>query len=338
MGLCATTRDIAIMYEHAQKEFATSKPPFMPAIDIVSSARRALRCSIPLVSTLIALGCTNATSQTALDVEAIGMAAGTTASASPDGVVRIGWSRDDVPVTVDGTTLPPPAGLGSWAAFQKLPDGSVMVMGDTVVFEDEIGPAMDAAFAHGLEITALHNHFVFDKPHAYFMHIGGHAKDAPQLAKGVREMWNAIRSVRSDRRMPADRSSSRGPEITGEYDKSALESILGEKGSLNGKVLKFTFGRTARMHGTEIGASMGLSTWAAFTGSSRYAVVDGDFAMKADEVQAVMRALRSSDIQIVALHNHMIGESPAYFFLHYWGIGDPLDLARGLQHALDLQQ
>lgn len=273
---------------------------------------------------------------TTLDIEAIGRAAGTDATATADGVVRVGWSRDDVPVTIDGVAFPPAAGLGSWAAFKTLPGGKVMVMGDTVVFEDEITPAMDAAFAHGLEITALHNHFVFDRPPAYFMHVGGHADDPAVLARGVRSMWDAIKRVRAERKMPSDRNPDKQPEITGNYDLPALDSILGEKGEVNGQVLKFTFERIGRMHGVEFGASMGLSTWAAFSGNADHAVVDGDFAMTADEVQPVMHALRAAGIHIVALHNHMIGEEPPYYFLHYWGNGDTADLARGLRRALDL--
>lgn len=279
-----------------------------------------------------------ASADSKLDAAAIGQAAGTEATATGDDVVRVAWSRDDVPVTVDGLRFPPAAGLGSWAAFKALPDGSAMVMGDTVVFEDEITPAMDAAFAHGLEITALHNHFVFERPPAYFMHVGGHAGDAVELASGVRAMWEAIRRVRSERKGPAERSSSRLPELTGHYDIPALESILGQKGSLNGQVLKFTFERLGKMHDVKLGASMGLSTWAAFSGNAEHAVVDGDFAMTADEVQSVMHALRAADLHIVALHNHMIGETPAYYFLHYWGNGNPKDLARGIRNALNTQE
>lgn len=273
-----------------------------------------------------------------LDANAIGNAAGTEATTKANGVVRIGWSRTEVPVIIDGLQLPPAAGLGSWAAFKALPSGGVMVMGDTVVFEDEITPAMDAAFAHGLEITSLHNHFVFDRPPAYFMHIGGHGKNAEKLAEGVKAMWDAIKAVRKERPMPAERSAGEAPKITGEYDVAALEKILGGKGSLNGEVLKFTFGRTASMHGTSFDATMGLATWVAFSGNVDRAVVDGDFAMTADEVQPVMHALRDAGIHIVALHNHMIGETPPYFFLHYWGKGDPQELARGLKAALDTQR
>lgn len=272
-----------------------------------------------------------------LDTEAIGNAAGTRATAQSDGVVRIGWQRDDVPVTVDGMAFPPPAGLGSWAAFKALPDGGAMVMGDTVVFEDEITPAMDAAFAHDLEITALHNHFVFDRPPVYFMHIGGRGSGAGELAKGVRAMWDAIRAVREEHPTPVERFSGGEPEINGNYNSKGLEDILGASGSLNGKVLKFTFGRRAGMHGVEFGPSMGLSTWAAFSGNETQAVVDGDFAMTAEEVQPVMQALRRAGIHIVALHNHMVGETPPYFFLHYWGKGDPGALARGVRAALDVQ-
>lgn len=291
--------------------------------------------SLPSILMMLVPASVGAAEGMSLDIEEIGRAAGTEATATRDGVVRVGWSRSDVPVTVDGVALPPAAGLGSWAAFKALPGGKAMVMGDTVVFEDEITPAMDAAFAHDLEITALHNHFVFDRPPAYFMHVGGRADDPAALARGIRAMWDAIKRVRAERKVPSDRSSEEQPDITGNYDLPALDSILGAKGEMNGKVLKYTFERVGRMHGVEFGASMGLSTWAAFSGNADRSVVDGDFAMTADEVQPVMHALRTAGIHIVALHNHMTGEKPAFYFLHYWGNGDPVDLARGLRSALD---
>mgnify|MGYP003146780803 CR=1 FL=1 len=273
-----------------------------------------------------------------LNPDIISEAMDTPATVKPDGVVRVGWQRDDVPVMVDGVTLPPPAGLGSWAGFKSMSDGGVMLMGDTVVFEDEITPAMDAAFAHGLEITALHNHFVFDRPPVYFMHIGGHGQSAGKLAQGVKAMWDAIKAQRKEHPTPAEHFPGSSPEITGEYDTESLEAILDVEGSLNGQVLKFTFGRNSTMHGTEFGASMGLATWAAFSGNEDQAVVDGDFAMTAKEVQPVMHALRRAGIHIVALHNHMVGETPPYYFLHYWGNGDPEKLAKGIRSALDTQK
>ncbi|MBA2409941.1 MAG: DUF1259 domain-containing protein [Gammaproteobacteria bacterium] len=274
---------------------------------------------------------------TNLDTKSINGAAGKQTSVEDDGVVRIEWSRDDVPVTVDGMPLPPPAGLGSWAAFKAVP-GGVMVMGDTVVFEDEITPAMDAAFAHGLEVTGLHNHFIFDRPPVYFMHVGGHGEGEAQLAKGVRAVWDAVKAVREENPTPTERFAGRVPEQTDEIYVAALKEILDAQPDIKNGVVKFSFGREAAMHGAPVGESMGLNTWAAFMGNSECAAVDGDFAMTVEEVQPVMHALRKAGIHIVALHNHMIGEAPPYFFLHYWGKGHPEALARGVRDALDSQR
>src|SRR4051812_24571313 len=136
-----------------------------------------------------------------LDADRIGAAAGVKATTAPDGVVRIAWPRTDVPVTVDGVPLKPFAGLGSWAAFTPTPHGA-MVMGDTVVFQDEVDAAMDAAFAHGLEVTALHNHFFYDEPKVYFMHVGG-GGEPEKLAAGVKAVWDAIKAVREKHPGPA---------------------------------------------------------------------------------------------------------------------------------------
>ncbi len=273
---------------------------------------------------------------TDLDADAIGRAAGTPVTVKPDGVVRIGWSRDDVAVTVDGMPFRPQAGLGSWAAFAELPSGDAMVMGDTVVFEDEITPAMDAAFANGLSVTALHNHFVFDRPPVYFMHIGGTGDEA-KLAAGVRAMWDAVKAVRRAHPEPQSTFDGHVPMQSGNFNIASLERIFGDKASINNGVVKFTFARSASMQGLMFDATMGLATWAAFSGSQNDAVVDGDFAMTAREVQPVMRSLRRSGIHIVALHNHMIGEDPSFYFLHYWGKGSAAELARGLRAALDVQ-
>ena len=270
-----------------------------------------------------------------LDAAAIGKAVGVEARTLPDGAVRIGWARSDVAVTVDGGRLDPAAGLGSWAGFQSV-EGGAMMMGDTVVFEDEITPALDAALAGGLEVTAIHNHFAFDRPRVYFMHIGGHGE--PQvLAAGVRSVWDAIRSVRKVHAQPADRFPGE-PASAGSLDAAALGAILGHESEKQGAVVKVTIPRRGTAHGVAIGGSLGLTTWAAFSGSDARASVDGDFIMTAAEVQPVIRALRKGDIKVVALHNHMLDEDPRLFFLHYWGKGAAAALARGVRAALDAQQ
>ena len=269
-----------------------------------------------------------------LDAAAIGKAAGTEARTGPDGVVRIGWSRTDVAVTVDGARLDPAAGLGSWAAFKQA-SGGAMVMGDTVVFEDEITPALDAALESGLEISAIHNHFVFDRPPVYFMHLGGHG-DANALAAGVKSVWDAIRAVRAKQARPGERFPGELP-VAGSLDAAALGAIMGHEAARQGDVVKVTIPREGRAHGLSVAGSMGLTTWAAFSGSDARASVDGDFIMTAGEVQAVIRALRKAGIHVVALHNHMLDEEPRFFFLHYWGTGPAADLARGVRSALDAQ-
>jgi hypothetical protein len=269
-----------------------------------------------------------------LDAGMIGKAAGVKATTTKDGVVRIGWPRTDVPVTVDGMPLKPFAGLGSWAAFTPAPHGA-MVMGDTVVFQDEVTPAMDAAFAGGLEVTALHNHFFYDEPKVYFMHIGGRG-DPEKLAAAVKGVWDAIKKVRADHATPARRFAGEVPKA-GKIDAAALENVLHHATETQQGVVKVTIGREGRMHGVPVGGSMGLTTWAAFSGSDDLAAVDGDFILTAPEVQPVLRALRRSGIHIVALHNHMIGERPAFSFTHFWGKGPARELARGIKSALDAQ-
>ncbi len=274
-------------------------------------------------------------SRRSLDADAIGRWVGAAAQTSPDGVVRVTWPRDDVAVRVDGMPFAPPAGLTSWAAFSPMGERA-MVMGDTVLFQDEVDAAIDAAFAHGLTITALHNHFFFDEPKVYFMHIGGRG-GTEALATGVRALWEAVRSVRSAAPTPATRFSGAIP-TPGPLDAEKIGAVLGGEARVNSGVVKVSFGRSAMMGGGEFGGSMGLSTWAAFSGSDAHAAVDGDFAMIASEVDPVLRALRLADIHVVALHNHMIGESPAYFFVHYWGTGPAAELARRVRTVLDTQR
>jgi hypothetical protein len=273
--------------------------------------------------------------QAKLDAEKIGTAAGTKATTTKDGVVRIAWARTDVAVTVDGMPLKPFAGLGSWAAFTPTPHGA-MVMGDTVVFEDEVTPAMDAAFAGGLEVTGLHNHFFYDEPKVYFMHIGGQG-DPAKLAAAVKGVWDTIKKVRTERPKPATRFTGEAPK-GGKIDAQAIETILGYKSESQQGVVKVTVGRDGAMHGVKVSGSMGLTTWAAFSGSDELAAVDGDFIMTAAEVQPVLRALRKAGIHVVALHNHMIGEQPAFYFTHFWSKGPAQELAKGVKSARDAQQ
>src|SRR6266568_3835505 len=246
-----------------------------------------------------------------------------------EGVFKVSVPRADLKVVAGGVHLTPPMGLTTWAAFTRSGEHT-MVMGDMCLTEDQVNPVMSAALDNGLEVTALHNHFLGDTPKVMFMHIGG-AGDEAALAAAVGKVFARIKET----------SGGRGELPKGDIDPAKtsldpakIEAVLGRKGELAGGVYKVVVGRTALMHGHEVGATMGVNTWAAFAGSDEAAVVDGDFAMLEPELQGVLKALRGAGIAVVAIHQHMAGEQPRILFLHYWGIGRTADLAKGLRAAL----
>jgi Domain of Unknown Function (DUF1259) len=249
-----------------------------------------------------------------------------------ESVFKVSVPRSDLSVTAGGVHITPPLGLTSWAAFQAAGAGQTMVMGDLVLLEDQVNPVMSAALDNGLEVTALHNHFFWDAPKVMFMHIGGMgAQDA--LATGVGKVFAKIKETSG--------GAGEVPKADIEPTKSTLttakiDAAIGQKGDLGNGVYKITIGRTTRMHGHEVGKTMGVNTWAAFAGSDDRALVDGDFAMLEPELQAVLKVLRHAGINIVAIHQHMAGEQPRILFLHYWGIGSAESLAQGLRAALDV--
>jgi len=275
--------------------------------------------------------------QSPLDTAKIEQVFGIKGTLIPDeNVFKVTKARSDVKVQVDGQVLPPFMGLGSWAAFTPAAHGGTMVMGDTVVFEDEVSSAMSAALDNGLEITALHNHFFFDEPKVYFMHIAGMG-DAGVLASGVKAVWDKVSQIRAANPVPAKAFAP--PAIGSENAIAAgpLESILGVKGQASQGMFKVVIGRPATMHGTPVGKEMGINTWAAFAGRDGDAVIDGDFAMTESELQTVLKAMRREGINIVAIHQHMSGEEPRILFLHYWAKGPASALAQAFKHVLDAQ-
>jgi len=250
-----------------------------------------------------------------------------------EGVYRVTFPRDDVKIVVDGWTMPPFMGLGTWAAFTKGAHTEAMVMGDTVLFEDEVNAAMSAALDNGLSVTALHNHFFFDQPKVYFMHIEGEG-NLDKLAGAVRKMYDTTKGIRGPSAKPAASFPTAGqgqlPEKSS-ITAAPLNEIFGMQGESKDGMVKFTIGRPAKMHGTSINKDMGVNTWAAFAGSDDNAVVDGDFAVTEDELQPVLRSLLDDKINIVAIHQHMTYEEPRIMFFHYWGRGRAKDLANAVK-------
>src|SRR5438128_6087055 len=252
-----------------------------------------------------------------------------------EGVYKVTFPRNDVKVVVDDWTMPPFMGLGTWAAFTSTKDGA-MVMGDTVLFEDEVNAAMSAALDNGLSVTALHDHFFFDRPKVFFMHIEGEGP-LEKLASAVKKVYDTTKAIRGPDPKPAESFSVVGQ--TSLPDKSSitaapLNEIFGVQGEAKDGMVKFTIGRPAKMHGVTIDKEMGVNTWAAFAGSDDNAVVDGDFAVTEDELQPVLKSLLKNKINIVAIHQHMTHEEPRIMFFHYWGRGSAKKLAQAVKGAL----
>src|SRR5947209_6537142 len=253
-----------------------------------------------------------------------------------EGVYKVTFPRDDVKVVVDGWTMPPFMGLGTWAAFTKGAQTEAMVMGDTVLFEDEVNPAMSAALDNGLSVTALHNHFFFDQPKVFFMHIEGEGT-IDKLANAVKKVYDTTKAIRGPDAKPAESFSVVGQPSLPEKNSitaAPINEIFGMQGESKDGMVKFTIGRPAKMHGVKIDKEMGVNTWAAFAGDDKNAVVDGDFAVTEDELQPVLKALLKNKINIVAIHSHMTHEQPRIMFFHYWGRGSAKDLAQAVNGGL----
>ena len=242
-----------------------------------------------------------------------------------EGVFKVSLPRSDLHVTAAGVKMTPALGLTAWAAFTKVSDKTA-VMGDIVLTEDQVNPAMSAALDNGLEVTALHNHFFWEQPRVMFMHIGGMG-DEGQLATAVGKVFAKLKEKGETPSADIDPAKT-------SLDPAKIEAILGRKGELKDGVYKLTIGRETKMHGHSMANAMGVNTWAAFAGSDEQAMVDGDFAMLESELQPVLKALRGAGIYIVAIHQHMTNESPRIMFLHYWGFGTTAKLAEGLKAAL----
>jgi hypothetical protein len=203
-------------------------------------------------------------------------------------------------------------------------------MGDLVLLQEEVNPVMSALLDHDFDVTAVHNHFFFEQPRIFFMHVMGHGS-ADDLAHRIKP---ALDLIGKNAKAGAPAPSSAKPQ----FDTAKIAQIVGHQGEQTGPVYKITVGRddiSLKEMGATINARMGLNTWAAFYGTEQNAEVAGDVAMLANEVTPVLKALRSNNLNVVAVHNHMIGTDPMIYFLHYWGRGPVDRLATGFKAALD---
>lgn len=248
-----------------------------------------------------------------------------------NGEYKITVPQNDLHIVVDGFKIIPPMGLATWIAFTPCGD-SVMMMGDIILSENDVAPVQQEVIRQGLSITAIHNHFVRNRPNVMYMHIDGFGS-AATLAANAKAILNKVSEVRG-----ADPKAAKGDSVVNTINIPMLDSLMGHKGEMSKGVYKYTIGRPdvmLREHGVPISTFMGFNTWAAWQGTPEKAAVAGDFTMLMDEVQPVIKTLIENGIEVVAVHNHMVHEEPKIFFLHYWGVGPADKLAKGLKAALD---
>ncbi len=243
--------------------------------------------------------------------------------------------RNDLKVSIKGEAVPIPLGFGGWVSVKKTINGrAAVLMSDTVLLQEEVNPLISAAHANGLEVSAIHNHFFYEEPRIFYMHVHGMG-EVGDLARRY------ARAISATKLFPANQPLSGPPPVrTGKeiFDLPALDRIVGNTGTVNGPTYKYTIGRddlTVMAMNAHITKSIGLNTWASFAGTPEAAHIAGDFAMLEAEVNPVIKALRTANIEVVAVHNHMIGEQPRMMFLHYYGRGPATTLAQGFRSALN---
>ena len=247
-----------------------------------------------------------------------------------DGVLKVNVPRTDLSVTISGRPAPTPFGFGGWIAMTKGDGGHEVLMGDLVLTEHEVNPVMSALLDNGLAVTALHNHFFWEQPRIFYMHVHGMGS-AAELTRRVQPALKLIDTAVGRGPKPAGAAAATG--VNG----SAVAKIIGHEGEQNGPVYKITIGRpdiNMTEHGARINARMGLNTWAAFAGTDAEAMVAGDVAMLEHELTPVLKALRTHGLDIVAIHHHMTGVQPMVVFLHYYGTGPAVKLAEGVRAAI----
>jgi hypothetical protein len=248
-------------------------------------------------------------------------------------VLKVNIPRSDLSVTVANVKTPTPFGFGGWVAMTKGTGGMNVMMGDLVLTQDEVNPVMSALLDNGLDVTALHNHFFWEEPRIFYMHVHGHGTPA-DLARKVKPALDLIgKGASRPTATPAAPAAAPAPTM----DTAKLAQIVGTQGEQSGAVYKITIGRDdvkLTEMGAPINARMGLNTWAAFVGTNDNAAIAGDVAMLTSEVTPVLKALRKNGINVVAIHHHMTGTQPTIYFLHYWGTGPADKLATAFKGAL----
>jgi len=249
----------------------------------------------------------------------------------PGGVRRYAWPRTDFSVRLGRVSIEPALALGSWAAFLPTGNGDeAMTMGDLVLLESEVNPVARALQSNGLEVLAIHNHLIGEAPRLLYVHFHGRG-EASVLARALRSVLEKTKTP-----LPAAPPAPAGLPAADEKAFEAIQGALGHRGTVSGRVLQIGVARAERIEdsGMTIPPAMGMAITLNFQTSGAHIATTGDFVLRADEVNPVLRALHANGLDVTALHSHMLREEPRLFFLHFWGVGTPEKIAEGLKAAL----
>jgi hypothetical protein len=241
-------------------------------------------------------------------------------------VYKISYPRSDLKVKVGDFPVAPGLALGSWVGIIKMENESMM-MGDLVLLDAEVPKVITKLVEENLDITAIHNHLINETPNIKYIHFHG-SGDAVQLAKKIKSVLAVTATPLS---APAAQTQTKN------IDWSKVTAILGTTGKQNGMLLQYAFPRNEKLteSGMEMPPSMGMATSINFQMDGSRAAITGDFVLLADEVNPVIKALTENGIMPTALHTHMLNDEPRLFMMHFWAVGNPEKLAKGLRAALD---
>jgi len=273
---------------------------------------------------------------TVVEIAAIEAAIGKKGSyKEAEATYTIPMPRNDLKVTLKGEPVPLAFGFGGWVSIKKTMDGkSAVIMGDCVLLQEEVNTLISSAQAAGLEIGAIHNHFFYEEPRIFYMHVHGMGTPA-ELAKKYAQAISVTKISPANQPPAGPPPAKTGKDI---FDVAQLNGIIKYDAAINGPTIKYTIGRadlTVMAMGAEMTTNIGLNTWASFTGSMESAHIAGDVAMLDTEVNQVIKTLRANNIEVVAIHHHMLNDDPHIIFLHYLGTGPAVQLAKSFREALD---
>lgn len=242
-----------------------------------------------------------------------------------DNIYLVDYFRPNLPVKQSGVTLAP-GQVDSFATFAGTDDDAEM-MGEVCALDTEVTPVVAALRAGGVEITGIHNHFLGESPRLLFVHFMGRGK-ATDLARAFRAGVAATSTPLG--KVPPPAQSSPAPAWA-----KAVERELGRPGPYSAD---YGFLIVAFLH-ADFPEDAAHEFWFANDLQFQEApggqvMATGDLAVTAEELNPAISLLLENEFEILGVHNHMIDEEPRLFFVHFWKVGDPAALAKGLKASL----